>query len=133
MNCFKRRFVVGGFIALSLGILFLFQRCSAGLDSDIVGTWEMTKYHINKFNEHKGIEVAWSFEKSGTFSQVIQYPNMEVDAEGTWLIRNDSTILIIYHNKMNEVEWKIAYLDESSLQVEHTTPGFFVEKAFKKN
>jgi hypothetical protein len=119
------------FMILHLLIPF-FWGCTHINENDLTGTWEMTEYRINHFDEHEDIEVQWNFLKDGAFSQLITYPQNEVRESGSWVMKDEQTILIEYpHNNM-KVEWKIVYIDSALLKVEHTTPGFFVERSFRK-
>ena len=122
-------------IVYLLLLLLLFTNissCKNNHQDYLPGTWEMTEYRINHFDEHEDIEVTWTFMEDGTFSQLITYPRHEVPESGIWVMQDEQTIMIEYpHNNM-KVEWKIVYIDNALLKVEHTTPGFFVERSFKK-
>ena len=106
--------------------------CKSNNNEFLPGTWEMTEYRINHFDEHDDIEVQWAFLKDGSFSQLITYPRHEVSESGKWIMKDEKTILIEYTHNNTKVEWKIIHLNVSLLKVEHTTPGFFVERSFKK-
>jgi len=119
-------------LILLLILPLIFFSCESNKPDLLPGTWEMTEYRINHFDEHKDINVKWQFNADGTFSQEIRYPNYEVVESGKWTLLNGESIQMDYTQNNMKVEWKIVYINETLLKVEHTTPGFFVERSFKK-
>jgi hypothetical protein len=115
-----------------LFMLLAFTGCKTANNDSIVGTWEMTQYRINHFDEHKDINITWRFEKNGHFHQTINYPQQVVSETAEWIKSADDTLIIQYTEKRSKVKWRIAYMDDSILEIEHITPGFFVERRFEK-
>jgi hypothetical protein len=118
-------------LLLTFMILFAVS-CNNSLTKILTGTWEMTEYRINSFDEHESVNVFWTFEKDGNFSQTIKYPGKEEHETATWTLEDPETLKINYQARKMEVKWKIVYLDKANLKVEHITPGFYVERSFKK-
>ena len=117
---------------LLLAFTLLFAVSCNNSKESLTGTWEMTEYRINSFDEHESVKVFWTFEKNGNFSQTIKYPGKEEQETATWTLVDPETLKISYQANRMEVTWKIIYMDKATLKVEHTTPGFFVERSFKK-
>lgn len=117
-------------LIMILLVLKALSGCSPDRGKDLTGTWEMTAYRINQLNEEESMELTWTFAGDGEFYQVIRYPDQEVSETARWSLSGDSLIIINYAEKRRQVEWKIARLGKSTLEVEHFTPGFFVERGF---
>lgn len=117
-------------LLLAYSILFAISCINNSYDH-LTGTWEMTEYRINSFDEHEAIKVTWTFGKDGSFTQVIKYTGKDVSDSATWELSNDEKLIIAYPNNIT-VQWDIVFRDETTLRLEHTTPGFFVERGFKK-
>lgn len=117
-------------LLLAYSILFAIT-CSNNSNDLLTGSWEMTEYRINSFDEHEDIKVSWTFSKDGSFTQLIKYPGNDVSNSATWELSNDKKLIITYPNN-TIVQWDIVFRDETTLKLEHTTPGFFVERGFKK-
>lgn len=128
-NSFNRKF---SYLLVFTLLVFLYSSCYNDKQDLITGTWEMTGYRINHFDEHDEIKVTWRFGKEGDFHQLIKYPGYEASETAVWTRKDEQFIQISYTASDNEVEWMIIHLDDSILQIQHTTPGFFVERSFKK-
>lgn len=115
---------------ISFLFLNVLSGCSSDRVKDLTGTWEMTAYRINQLNEEESMELTWTFAGDGEFHQVIRYHDQEVGETARWSLSGDSLLIITYADKKRKVEWKIARLGKSTLEVEHFTPGFFVERGF---
>ncbi len=130
MNSIPNAFTQEDCLFIILLVLTSLSGCSPDHGKDLTGTWEMTAYRINQISEDEGIELIWTFADNGEFHQVIRYPDQEVSETARWSISGDSLIIINYVEKKKQVEWKVVRLDKLILEVEHFTPGFFVERGF---
>lgn len=120
------------FIIVSMSLLSLFWGCSQQKDKVLTGTWEMITYRINHNDEHKDIKVIWKMKKDGSMQQVMNYTGADITEPATWSVMGDSVLRIIYSDSQREVNWKIVSLEASAMSLEHTIPGFFVERSFIK-
>lgn len=116
------------------GLLFITSGCnSMTSDTKLEGNWEMTTYRINHQEEPDEIRVFWKFDADGSFGQRIVYATHETNEQGEWKLSDDEQWLIInYTRNKSVVEWEIKHIDDTLIQLEHTIPGFFVERSFKK-
>lgn len=116
------------------GLLFTTSGCSTpAMDNKLEGNWEMTSYRINHDDESDEIQVYWEFGADGSFGQRIVYATHETNEHGEWKLSDDEQWLIIsYPRNRTEVEWEIKHMDDTLIQLEHSIPGFFVERSFKK-
>ncbi len=120
------------FLVFFIPFTFCNSSCKNDHQEQLLGTWEMTHYRINHFDEHEDINVIWRFEKNGRFHQTINYPQQVVNETAEWIKSADDTLIINYTLKKNEVKWRIVFMDDETLEIEHITPGFFVERSFTK-
>ncbi len=112
---------------------FLITACSEQKVQPLEGHWQMTSYRINYEDEPDEIKVHWQFNADGSFSQRIIYTTHETKENGNWHLSEDiASLTITYPRSNTQVEWAIIHLSDSLIRLEHTTPGFFVERSFEK-
>lgn len=113
-------------------IFFFLAGCKQANEKNLEGTWKMTVYRINHNDEHKDIKVTWQLKEDGSLQQVINYSGQEVQESARWKLLGDTALQILYPDNQQEVTWKIVKLNASSMSLEYTIPGFFVERSFVK-
>lgn len=128
-------FFYGSVIILTLVIIFIGSLIScSNSDRQIIGKWDMVEYKVNnqdRFGEFSG---EWTFYEDGRFVQSFptSVDKKNID-EALWSINQGNDELILdYMNKKSVVKWKIIRLEDDTLRVEYTIPGFFIEREFAK-
>lgn len=99
----------------------------------ITGEWVMDWYFLNGEGQDQSTTLKWSFLEDGSFRQLIENPNGREELKGNWSLDEDSDLLVMYYTSTRtEVIWSVIKLERGFMEVNHTTPGFFVERGFKK-
>lgn len=119
-------------LSIAIFIFFFFSGCKQANEKNLAGTWKMTVYRINHNDEHKDIKVTWRLKEDGSLQQVINYSGQEVPESASWKLLGDTALQILYPDNQQEVTWKIVKLNASTMSLEYTIPGFFVERSFVK-
>jgi len=101
----------------------------------LTGRWVMDSYRVNGIvqEQKQVITMQWTFLEDGTFRQLREHPHGREELQGTWAIDAETNTLIIFYSSTRmEVLWNIINIESGLLEVNHTTPGFFVERGFKR-
>jgi len=99
----------------------------------ITGEWVMDWYFLNGEGQDQSTTLKWSFLEDGSFRQLIENLNGREELKGNWSLDEDSDLLVMYYTSTRtEVIWSVIKLERGFMEVNHTTPGFFVERGFKK-
>jgi len=113
-------------------LFFSFVGCSPKNKEDLAGTWKMTAYRVNHNPRQEDIKVTWNLKENGSLEQEINYSGQVVKESAHWKLLGDTALQIVYPGKQTEVIWRIVSLATSSMSLEYTIPGFFVERSFEK-
>lgn len=99
----------------------------------ITGEWIMDWYFLNGEGQDQSTTLKWTFLDDGSFRQLIENSNGREELKGNWSFDEDSNLLVMYYTSARtEVIWSIVKLERGFMEVNHTTPGFFVERGFIK-
>lgn len=99
----------------------------------ITGEWVMDWYFLNGEGQDESTTLKWTFLDDGSFRQLIENSNGREELKGNWALDEGSDLLVMYYTTTRtEVKWSIVKLERGFMEVNHTIPGFFVERGFKK-
>jgi hypothetical protein len=122
-------------IIKSIAIIFSLTLIAACADKKdlITGEWVMDWYFLNGEGQDQPTTLKWTFMDDGSFRQLIENSNGREELKGNWTLDEDSDLLVMYYTSTRtEVLWSIVKLERGFMEVNHTIPGFFVERGFKK-
>jgi hypothetical protein len=115
---------------LTLLVAAILPGCQKG--PSLAGTWEMDAYFINHNDASRDMKVSWVINSDGTMEQTIVYPGDLIERhEAAWTLAGDKLTIGYPHNG-STVMWTVVLLDGERLEIEHTRPGFFVERGFHR-
>lgn len=120
---------------LAIIVFLMLSGCSNSNDL-IKGQWLMDSYFVNGVGQEqdRGVTLKWTFLEDGTFRQLREHQLGREELKGTWTIdENTNSLLMFYPSTQVEVLWTVVKLEKDLLEVSHTTPGFFVERGFKRH
>ncbi len=114
-------------------ILFSAIKGCTGKENQMVGRWVMEWNFVNGQGQNNGTTISWTFLKDGTFIQSMELANDREDMKGNWRFEKKLNELIMFYTATQmEVKWTVVKLEKDTMEVNHTIPGFFVERQFIK-
>lgn len=104
-----------------------------GKANQLAGKWVMEWNFVNGHGQDDGSAMTWTFFKDNTFIQSKEFANEREELKGNWNFdKNSNELIMFYTATQMEVKWQVVKLERESMEVNHTTRGFFVERKFLK-
>ena len=126
----KKVFAFTVLVALAL---FVLQGCKRSKKEILTGIWGMEISYVNGVREKEDYPLTLHLNPNGTFRQIIEYPYKKEDVNGTWMYNDEKSRLVLHYTYTGtDVEWTIVTFEENRMELNHKTPGFFVERTFVK-
>lgn len=120
------------FSSTLLLFVLMMQACNRP-ETLLQGEWEMKWTFVNGDRQEEQTTLTWTLLNDGVFFQKTQSPVSNEELKGEWSYDKEANVLTLsYITTGSTVDWQIIKLERDYMELNHTTRGFFVERAFDK-